>query len=203
MKPNQQLQQKPHEPGNRFSRWILKHTETIFLWCSFLFLVGTVIPWIAITFYHIEHFSPVQKYFFPVYRKAEFSFTKESVYRLLVIEKSDQSLSFPAPDDVLLKQTRTPDGAVVPFTLSEKAQRDGKKLVLLPATPVSNFQLWLLLKSQVYGNTAIKGMGRNGQIIGVCISGLVFSVWLVCFITNFHRPYPDSFVCKSNEEAND
>ena len=185
MKLNQQLQKKSHERNDRLFRWIVKHTETIFVWSAFFLLVGITIPQIAFTFHHIEQFSPLQKYFFPVYRKAECSFAKESVYRLLVVEKADQILSFPAPEDVWLKETRTPDGAVVPFTLSEKARSEGKELELLPARSANNFQLWLLLKNQVYGNTEIKDMGRTGRILGLGISGLVCFTWLLCFIAYF------------------
>jgi hypothetical protein len=201
MKSNQQLQKKPHERDDRLFRWIAKHTETIFVWSAFLLLAGITIPRIAFTFHHIEQFSPLQKYFFPVYRKAEFSFAKESVYRLLVVEKADQSLSFPAPEDVLLKETRTPDGAVVPFTLSEKARSEGKELELLPATSANNFQLWLLLKNQVYGNTEIKDMGRTGQIIGLRISCLVFLIWLLCFIAYFRVAYSGTFARRSDKDV--
>ncbi len=118
-----------------------------------------LLPFAVVLASEYHQFSPIQKYWFLTYWRSEFSGNDQRVYRLLVVEDSNNDRWLANAENVSPGVTRTTEGKEIPFVLAAKEQQEGKHLVLLPPAPQPNDYLWESLRDQVYSGQSIRDMG--------------------------------------------
>jgi len=165
--------------------WIITIIKTLpLLALVFATLAAALfLPFFATMARQYRAFSPIQKYWFTTYWRAEFSTTEQSIYRLLLVEGANEKDRWLANgDDVIPGATSTSDGQVIPFRLTDKYQSQGLRLVLLPPMPQYNDYLWESLRDQVYSGKSIKDMGDHAIRVGWKLVLLSLCGWFAYFI---------------------
>ena len=164
--------------------------------------VALFLPFFGTMARQYRAFSPIQKYWFTTYWRAEFSTTEQSVYRLLLVEGTHEKDRWLAnTDNVVPGTTRTSDGQIIPFRLTDKNESEGLQLVLLPPMPQYNGYLWESLRDQVYGGKAIKEIGGHAFGVGWKLALLTLCGWFAYFIWRLISPNENRFLsCSSAVE---
>ena len=97
-----------------------------------------------------------------------------STYRLMLVLHPNGVTYVPTEQDVAPGLTSTPDGSRIPFVLTEKAERQGKRLILTPPRPWNNRTLERELQEAVYKGQSLMDLARLPLLCGMGL--LVFGL---------------------------
>ena len=121
--------------------------------------------------------TPLQQYWLMTYLSASVAprfRVPVSTYRLMLVLHPNGVTYVPTEQDVAPGLTSTPDGSRIPFVLTEKAERQGKRLILTPPRPWNNRTLERELQEAVYKGQSLMDLARLPLLCGMGL--LVFGL---------------------------
>lgn len=170
--------------NNKYARIM----RIVWRWTRILFLealmLGTVVlallaPFSLLLLHDYHRFSPIQKYWFVTYWRAEFPRHEQSTYRVLLVEAANGQKWIAGPEDVAPGRTRSADGTEIPFALTTTREHEGVRLVLEPPALTPNQYLYDSLRDQIYDGESITEMGGLGIDLGWKLVFLTCLYWFV------------------------
>lgn len=144
-----------------------------------LALVFGITAILGATYFEVQPWTPLKSYWFRTYLWASVAHgldVQQSKYRLLAEVQGDRGQPmFPIERDVVPGKIPTPNGQVIPFTLTEEAYQHGKRLKFYGPTEINNAKLSATLQELYYGQS-LKDLAKVPLLWGL---GVFASTWVL------------------------